>query len=369
MKKYFFALTGLFLLFSCGNQPIIETYSLSGNIPEPDGEKLVLYRINKELVSIPLDTVSVKDSSFTFVVPKQNPDLAIIKVISDPTKKLAVILGDGNVHYAVKDKYGFDADITGSTSILTKKLFSQFKKEIKENEKGRSLMQAYRNTRDEKKQDSIKKRFQKWSDSIKQNQYKYIEENKDITGLVVMQSLISSPEAQFGTIHKIFNDYPEAVKKTGIGKYINVLLLTKGATDTGGKAPNFIAPTPEGKRLSLNQAMGKVTLIDFWASWCRPCRAENPYVVSLYKKYHDRGFNIIGVSLDKNKRDWMNAIKQDSLEWQHVSNLKFWQEPIAKLYGVSAIPQTFLLNSQGIIVAKNLRGKALEEKIVELLEN
>ncbi len=369
MKKFIFNFLLIAILFSCSNQPKIETYTVTVEVPESDGKEFVLYKINKELISEPVDTVQVKDSIFTFVVPKQNPELAMIKAIDDPAKRLALIIGEADVSIKVKDKYGFSADVTGSSSILTKKLFEYYQNEIKNREKAKEISLAFQVEQDPKKQDSIKQVFNNLVKQIKKEQYDFIENNKNIVGLVAMQSALNSPEAEFGVLRKIFMTYPPAVQKTGIGKYINVTLLTKGVTDIGGKAPNFIAPTPDGKRLSLNAAMGKVTLIDFWASWCKPCRVENPYVVSLYKKYHDRGFNIIGVSLDKSKEAWIKAIKKDSMEWLHVSNLKFWQEPIAKLYGVSAIPQTFLLNSQGIIVAKNLRGKELEDKIVELLNN
>ena len=113
--------------------------------------------------------------------------------------------------------------------------------------------------------------------------------------------------------------------------------------------------------------MGKVTIIDFWASWCKPCRIENPNVVKIYNKYHDKGLNIIGVSLDKTQNSWTKAIADDQLAWNHVSNLKYWQEPIAQQYGVRSIPSTFILDQDGNIVAKNLRGYALENKISELL--
>ncbi len=369
MKKFFFYAFLSTFLFACNNQPKIETYTISGNVPEPDGKELVLYKINKELVSEPVDTVLVKDSLFRFTIPKQNPDLAVIKFAGEPQKRLALIIGDGDVFFDIDNQYGFQSDVSQSQSGLTKKLYNYYRNSLKEREKGQEFKMAFQMAKDEQQQDSIKQAYEKWAKEIKKRQYEYISQNKDITGLVVMQGLLSSPEAQFGTIRKVYMDYPVAVQKTGIGKYINVVLLTKGATDIGGKAPNFIAPTPDGKRLSLNSAMGKVTLIDFWASWCKPCRVENPFVVSLYRKYHDRGFNIIGVSLDKDKEAWLKAIEKDSLEWQHVSNLKFWQEPVAKLYGVSAIPQTILLDSKGVIVAKNLRGKELEKKIVELLDN
>jgi peroxiredoxin len=142
-----------------------------------------------------------------------------------------------------------------------------------------------------------------------------------------------------------------------------------GATDIGAEAPNFSGPTPKGEELALEDAMSKVTLIDFWASWCRPCRIENPNIVSIYNDYKDRGFTVIGVSLDKpNSKDaWLKAIEDDNLEWNHVSNLKYWQEPIAQKYGIRSIPAAFLIDENGIIIGKNLRGNDLREKVKEVL--
>jgi thiol-disulfide isomerase/thioredoxin len=120
----------------------------------------------------------------------------------------------------------------------------------------------------------------------------------------------------------------------------------------------------------LKDAMGEYTIIDFWASWCGPCRKENPNVVRVYNNYHDKGLNIISVSLDKagQKDRWIKAIKKDKMDWFHVSNLQFWQDPIAKQYGVRSIPATFLLDKNGIIIAKNLRGNALDAKVASLLD-
>ena len=146
-----------------------------------------------------------------------------------------------------------------------------------------------------------------------------------------------------------------------------IALSQQKKIDVGDKAENFSAPTPTGRELSLNEARGKVTIIDFWASWCKPCRMENPNVVKVYNKYHEKGLNIIGVSLDKKKEAWLKAIQDDNLQWSHVSNLQFWQEPIAQAYGVRSIPATFILDEDGNVIAKNLRGPALEEKIAELL--
>nr|WP_248574844.1 TlpA disulfide reductase family protein [Flavobacterium sp. H122] len=117
----------------------------------------------------------------------------------------------------------------------------------------------------------------------------------------------------------------------------------------------------------MKQVLGKVTVIDFWASWCGPCRKENPNVVKLYNELHPKGLNIIGVSLDKDAAKWKDAIAKDKLTWNHVSNLKHWDEPIAKMYGIESIPATVILDSKGNIAARNLYGEELKAKIIELL--
>lgn len=135
----------------------------------------------------------------------------------------------------------------------------------------------------------------------------------------------------------------------------------------GKKAPDFSAADPAGKMVKLSDHYQKYTLIDFWASWCAPCRKENPNVVAAFQKYKDRGFAVFGVSLDKNQASWQKAIKDDGLNWLQVSELNYWNSEIAKQYGVRAIPANFLINANGVIVGKNLRGEKLLEKLEELL--
>ncbi|MEO0340395.1 MAG: TlpA disulfide reductase family protein, partial [Bacteroidota bacterium] len=136
--------------------------------------------------------------------------------------------------------------------------------------------------------------------------------------------------------------------------------------EVGRVAPDFTQQTVEGADFKLSDLRGKYVLIDFWASWCGPCRRENPNVVRMYKQYNNKGFEILGVSLDRSKDRWVQAIEKDGLTWPHVSDLKGWSNAVAKKYGITSIPRTMLIDPEGKIVAKNLRGPSLEAKLVEL---
>jgi peroxiredoxin len=137
-------------------------------------------------------------------------------------------------------------------------------------------------------------------------------------------------------------------------------------TAIGQPAPEIALPDTTGKVVSLSSMKGKYVLVDFWAKWCGPCRQENPNVVRAFQKYKDKGFTVFGVSLDRTKQDWMRAIKEDGLTWTHVSDLKFWQSEAAKTYNVTGIPFSLLIDPNGVIIAKNLRGAALDSKLEEI---
>jgi len=139
------------------------------------------------------------------------------------------------------------------------------------------------------------------------------------------------------------------------------------AVQIGQPAPDFTQADTAGNPLTLSSFQGKVLLVDFWASWCGPCRAENPNVVEAWKKYHEKGFDILGVSLDKSRDKWIEAIQADSLTWGHVSDLQYWNNEASNLYGVRSIPANVLLDENGIIIARNLRGEDLLNKLEEIL--
>jgi thiol-disulfide isomerase/thioredoxin len=167
-----------------------------------------------------------------------------------------------------------------------------------------------------------------------------------------------------------YTAFSDKLKQASLTKQLGEYLNKSTVTDIGKKAPEFEALTPDGKPLKLSEILGKVTLIDFWASWCGPCRQENPNVVAAYAKYHNKGFDIISVSLDRPGADaaWKAAIEKDKMTWFHVSRLQHWNDPIAKSYNVTGIPATFLLDENGVIIAKNLRGLELHKKLAEILD-
>ena len=140
------------------------------------------------------------------------------------------------------------------------------------------------------------------------------------------------------------------------------------ALSVGQVAPDFELPDPNGKMVKLSDLRGKYVLIDFWAAWCKPCRQENPNVVRLYNQYKDKGFEVFGVSLDRTKEDWVKAIADDQLTWTHVSDLKYFNSAAAELYKIEAIPATYMIDPDGKIIARDLRGPSLENKLAELFD-
>jgi thiol-disulfide isomerase/thioredoxin len=152
-----------------------------------------------------------------------------------------------------------------------------------------------------------------------------------------------------------------------VQQFVNNLQRLQGVNE-GAMAPEINLATPAGPNLALSSLRGKYVLIDFWASWCGPCRRENPNVVKTYATYKDKGFEIFGVSLDQNREAWLKAIEADKLVWKHVSDLQYWNSAGAKAYQVNSIPQTFLVNPEGRIIAKGLRGAALDNYLAKLFE-
>lgn len=186
-----------------------------------------------------------------------------------------------------------------------------------------------------------------------------------LSSLAALQNL--NFDEEFDYYLKVVNALDGLANGNDIYDNMASQILNMRKVAIGSMAPEITLPQPNGEVISLSDFRGQYVLIDFWASWCGPCRRENPNVKKVYEKYHSKGFEILGVSLDKAMQPWLNAIGQDGLEWRHVSDLKFWQSSVVPDYQITGIPHTVLVDPNGVIVAKNLRGEALDLKLAQIL--
>ena len=193
-----------------------------------------------------------------------------------------------------------------------------------------------------------------------------VKESPSLAVINLLQSNVLDKDQYYDTYlqvaEKLKKEWPEYSQSANFVRYVESMKLTA----VGQPAPEIALPNPEGNVVTLSSMKGKYVLLDFWAKWCGPCRQENPNVVRAYQKYKDKGFTVFGVSLDRNRADWLQAIKEDNLTWTHVSDLKYWQSEAAKTYNITGIPFSLLLDPNGVIIAKNLRGPALDRKLAEI---
>lgn len=186
-----------------------------------------------------------------------------------------------------------------------------------------------------------------------------------VSAFALLNYFSYNPDEQ--ELESLISGLDPRVRNSYLGSQVNEVLRGAKLTAVGRPGPGFTQNDMDGKPVALSSFQGSYVLIDFWASWCGPCRMENPNVVKAYGKYHDKGFAIVGVSLDNQKDKWVAAIKKDGLAWTQVSDLKGWDNQVAALYGIKGIPMNFLLDKDGKIIAKGLSGDALEKKLAELL--
>lgn len=197
----------------------------------------------------------------------------------------------------------------------------------------------------------------------------YVAKNTGSVGsaAIIYDRFVAYPN--FPVAKDFFAMLTPEVQKSLVGKQISRAFALDEKTAPGRIAPAIAMADKDGKIVHLSDFKGKYVMVDFWASWCGPCRKENPNVVAAYKKYHDKGFEILGVSLDSKKESWLKAIAADGLTWTHVSDLKGWANIAAAEYGVKAVPASFLIGPDGKVVGRDLRGEALNKKLAELMGN
>jgi peroxiredoxin len=359
MKKCIFNCALLILLVACSKTP---GYKVSGNIADKNGVIYLKHKVDGEWIKI--DSTDLVNGMFSFEGSVKSPEQFQLALKEDKRKRISFIVE--NTEIFIKSDSA-DVEITGSVAqnILDKysKIIELFDK------KDGELNQQYWEAKDAnnavlideilaKHQEVQKNRLNAVAEFIKKN-------NKSFASVVIVSQLTRGKDADFIDAQiavldtSLLNtdlivevkEYSQRIKNVAIGK----------------KAPNFTMNNTEGKAVTLYSLIGKgYLLIDFWASWCSPCRDENPNVLAAYDEYHDKGFEIIGVSYDEKKEDWEKAIRYDNLPWIHVSDLKGWGNLTGKLYNISSIPSNILLDREGIIIAKNLRGEKLRSKLEEL---
>ncbi|MAD11407.1 MAG: hypothetical protein CMC04_01625 [Flavobacteriaceae bacterium] len=356
------------ILFSCSTEP--GKYKVSGNIDAKDGLKV--YRVVADINNQPqiIDSTVINSNKFEMNGVALTPSISFLQVESF-SFSLPIIVEEGNVKVKIiKDDIG-SSKISGTTS---NDHFNEYKFETKEFVEAIDLIKIDIQKAAQEGNNALVKDFQDDYKNVQDQIYSYelefLKRNYDsYLSIILLERFIASKVLSISEAIDVFNLMTERIQNSDIGvKLKSTFDNPDQPIDIGYYAPNFTAPNPDGQMKSLNDMLGKVTLLEFWASWCGPCRRENPNLVKIYKKYKDLGFNIIGVSLDKSMPQWTKAIEDDYLTWDHLSNLKFWQDPIARLYKVRAIPASFILDEKGLIVSKNLRGYQLEAKISELIK-
>lgn len=379
MKRVLVILIISVVSFSCKNsEPNMDGYVINGTaVGVYDGVRAYLKIKDERGKDMIQDTAIVFSEKFTFTGKIDLPEMWYLSVNS-VAGEIPIIIENAAISVILNKENIQESKIEGSKSNDALNEYATSVKNLSE-----KRFEINRKARENNiSQDSIAiKNFSEQIENINTEMYalpfEFMKKRKDnFFSLILLESLMKGQSPDYANIENTFQSLDSELKNSMLGNKINSQLLIlkqenekASSLDIGKVAPNFSAPKADGQLLALNDIKGKVTIIDFWASWCGPCRRENPNVVNVYNKYHNKGLEIIGVSLDRsNQKDkWLKAIEDDKLTWHHVSNLQYFNDPVAQLYQIRSIPATYILDSNGTIVAKNLRGPALEAKIAELL--
>lgn len=381
MKHLFIGLAAAAVLYSCKDTKNTSGFELKGTLQNAKGESIYLEKLSQS-GTVLVDSGLI-DEKGEFLLNKYDPSVGFYRLRIN-NANFAMLVLDSAQKITIKG----DARDLGNTFSAEgspdTKLFLEYNL-LAQNQKRRtdSLENIFRTAIITQKMDSLK------ADSLsKQLEKPYEQMVAEYSALIAKK--ISENTGSFASIMAIQQlkpeDYMDVYKALDKGlqqKYPNnkdvqsfhgmvqqtqMMVARAEATKVGNEAPELLLPMPNDKELALSSLRGKVVLIDFWASWCGPCRKEMPNVKRVYDKYKSRGFEIYGVSLDKDRDKWLEAIEKDGLKWPQVSDLKWWQSEGAQTYAVQSIPYTVLISKEGKIIATGLRGAELENKLAEILK-
>jgi len=377
MNKIFVFILGL-LFISCGN---VKSQS-SGNTLTAEveniteGTNVFISEYGEGNKVVALDTLQIENEKFVFDFPKRDyQTLGSIRV--EGVTGLVYFINEAEPMKItlLKDEENFLANEPEIEAGEANTLFVEyvvFTNEVENRVHQMTHEYSVEELKDPKTQDILREAEKRALEDLTTYRREAIEKHPDaLSSAYILADLLSSRAVSPEKLEAAFYSLSEEIQNSFIGQELAHAIVPPKGVEVGDEAPIFKAKNPEGKEISLQDILdkdGKYTLIEFWASWCPNCHEEMPNVVEIYKDYHHKGLNIIGVSIDNDEKEWKYAIEDFGMEWEQVSNLNHWQDQIVREYGVTSIPYTFLLDENGKVIAKKLKGEELREKIEELLD-